>query len=106
MRLEIGLPLATEPDDVEFVSASKYGAALPELLRTIEARTQRSATARATCCRSIGRRHTSRSRRGRFFRHQDAGSVFLPRIADALFKKLTHRWSSPRVGEPLLREPL
>ena len=36
MRVEIGLPLATEPDDSELVSASKYGAALPELLRALE----------------------------------------------------------------------
>ena len=91
VRLEIGLPLATEPDDVEFVSASKYGAALPELLRTIEARPNDPQQPEPHAPAPLDADTRADLGEVDFSAIKTPARVFLPRVADALFKKLTHR---------------
>jgi len=91
VRLEIGLPLPTEPDDFEFVSASKYGAALPELLCTIEAQHNGPQQLEAHPPAPFDADMRADLSEVDFAAIQTPARVFLPRVADALFGELTHR---------------
>jgi diaminopimelate decarboxylase len=101
VRVEIGLPLAVEPDDSELVSASKYGAALPELLRALE---QQSNAAQGFLARSppaLDGDTRADLDEVDFVAIKTPARVFLPRVADALFARLTRRISRAAGGRAI-----
>lgn len=88
MRHEIGLPLPTEPDDSECVSASKYGAALPELLRTIETQGNDPLPSEAQAPAAFDADTRADLSEVDFATVKTPARVFLPHVANALFRRL------------------
>jgi len=93
VRLDIGLPLPAEPDEVELVSASKYGAALPELLRALEEPAGDPQVREAYPSVPFDADTRADLSEVDFFTIKTPARVFLPRLADTLFKKLTGQFS-------------
>jgi diaminopimelate decarboxylase len=91
VRLEIGLPLPTEPDHSEVVSTSKYDAGLPELLHTIEAQPDDRQRPRARPPAPFDADTRADLNAVDFTAIKTPARVFLPGVADALFGKFTHR---------------
>lgn len=98
VRHEIGLPLPAEPDDVGFASASKYGAALPELLRALEARPGDSPAAETHPPAPFDADTRADLSQVDFADIKTPARVFLPRRADALFRRLTRQMTKPEAG--------
>jgi diaminopimelate decarboxylase len=88
VRLDIGLPLPAEPDDIELVSASKYGAALPELLRALEERPGDPRALEAHAPAPFDTDTQADLSEVDFVAIKTPARVFLPRLADTLFRKL------------------
>ena len=101
MRVEIGLPLATEPDDSELVSASKYGAALPELLRALEKQPNDAQGFLARPPLALDGHTRADLDEIDFVAIKTPARVFLPRVADALFARLTRRISRAAGGRAI-----
>ena len=95
VRREIGLPLPREPDDVECVSTSKYGAALPDLLRTIEAQGNAPQYAEPLPPAPFDDDTLADLNDVDFAGINTPARVFLPRVADLLFQRLGWQMASP-----------
>ena len=101
VRPEIGLPLAAEPDDMERVSTSKYGAALPELLRALEERPDDAQGFEARPPNALDADTRADLDEVDFATIKTPARVFLPRVADALFARLTQRITKAASGRAI-----
>ena len=101
VRLDIGLPLAAEPDDTQIVGASKYGAALPELLRALEQQPNDVPGGEARPAAALDSETRADLDEVDFAAIKTPARVFLPRVADALFTRLMRRMTKAAGGRAI-----
>ena len=86
---------------MERVSTSKYGAALPELLRALEGATRRCARVRGTPPNALDADTRADLDEVDFATIKTPARVFLPRVADALFARLTQQITKAASGRAI-----